>query len=87
MLFQHEILNHKYKGVIVPICRVRTISALVNADGTCTLQTEYFAVEDEIEYFQTTKTDSFRINLDQALRPQILAYFGAIFAPKNEEQS
>lgn len=78
MIFEHTITNHTWNGVIVPICKARCVRVDVHA-GWATTYMEYYSVSGENEFLLVMLNDLFPIDLDQPLRPQILAYFGAIF--------
>lgn len=84
MIFEHTIQNHTWNGVIVPICKARCVRVDVY-NGMATTYTEYYSVSGENEFFLVMLNDAIPVDLDQPIRAQILAYFGAIFAPKNEE--
>lgn len=78
MIFEHTIQNHEWNGVIVPICKAKCVRVLIEGNKATTY-TEYYSVIGENETLLTAINDSFDIDLDQPIRSQILAYFGAIF--------
>lgn len=78
MIFEHTITNHTWNGVIVPLCKARCVRVDIH-DGMATTYTEYFSVSGENEFLLVMLNDVFPVDLDQPIRAQILAYFGAIF--------
>ena len=83
MIFEQTIMNHDWYGTKIGQCFARCFRAEIR-DGFCTTETEYYSVIGETMYYLKNLDDTFQIDVDQPLRPQILAHFEAIFGSNNE---
>ena len=78
MIFEKTIQNHNWNGILIPKCFARCDRAEIH-DNQVTTETEYFSVIGEDQHHLTNIRDTFPIDVDQPLRPQILAYFARAF--------